>query len=61
MTFFFSNKETQVKNTRQEPGETQAGKGADFKWGGEAESGNININVKSWATQVQTEGKEYLQ
>lgn len=50
-----------MENTRQEPGETQAGKGADFKWGGEAESGNININVKSWATQVQTEGKEYFQ
>lgn len=58
---FFSNKKTQVKNTRQKPEETQAGEGADFKWGRGAESGNININGKSWATRVQTEGKEYLQ
>lgn len=50
-----------MKNTRQEPGETQAGEGADFKRSGGAESGNININKKSWVTRVQTEGKEYLQ
>lgn len=51
--FFFSQQEDIGENTRQKTGETQAGEGA--------ESGNININVKSWATRVQTEGKEYLQ
>lgn len=61
LSFFFFQQEDIGENTRQKPGETQAGEGADFKRGRGAGSGNININVKSWATRVQTEGKEYLQ